>query len=69
MSDASTVSALGDITTGVKLLNPAAELWWSNIQLHRLGAGKEPRKHLTGWESVGHALVRDGLNAVRRRRS
>jgi hypothetical protein len=69
IADSSTVSKLGDVRTGIKLLDSAAELWWSGIQLQRLGAGKQPRKHLTGWEAVGHALVRDGLNAVRRKRS
>lgn len=69
IADSSTVSSLKDIRTGVKLLDAPADLWWNNIQLQRIGAGKEPRKHLTAWESIGHALVRDGLNAVRRKRS
>ncbi|MFT4050253.1 MAG: hypothetical protein QM648_10545 [Solirubrobacterales bacterium] len=68
IADSSTVSRFKPIHTGVKLLDPAADLWWNNIQLQRLGAGKQPRKHLTGWESVGHALVRDGINAVKRKR-
>lgn len=69
IADSSTVSNFKPIHTGIKMLDPAADLWWNNIQLQRLGAGKQPRKHLTGWESVGHALVRDGVNAVRRKRS
>lgn len=69
ISDPSTVSKFSEIRTGVKMLDAPADLWWNNIQLHRLGAGKEPRKHLTGWESIGHALIRDGINAVRRKRS
>lgn len=69
IGDPSTVSALREIRTGVKLLDAPADLWWSNIQLQRIGAGKQPRKHLTPWESIGHALVRDGYNAVRRKRS
>ncbi len=69
IADANTTSAFRPIRTGVKLLDPPADLWWNNIQMHRLAAGKQPRKHLTGWESVGHALVRDGINAIRRKRS
>jgi hypothetical protein len=69
IADGSTTSRLKDVRTGIKLLDAPADLWWNNIQLQRIGAGKEPRKHLTGWESIGHALVRDGLNAVRRKRS
>jgi 2,4-dienoyl-CoA reductase-like NADH-dependent reductase (Old Yellow Enzyme family) len=64
-----TVSKLKPINTGVRQLNAPADLWWSNIQLRRLGAGKQPRKFLTGWESIGHALARDGVNAVKRKRS
>jgi 2,4-dienoyl-CoA reductase-like NADH-dependent reductase (Old Yellow Enzyme family) len=69
IADSNTVSAFKPIHTGVKMLDPAADLWWNNIQLHRLGAGKPPRKHLTSWEAIGHALVRDGINSVRRKRS
>ncbi len=69
IDDASTVSRLRSIHTGVKLLDAPADLWWNNIQLQRLGAGKEPRKRLTAWESIGHALLRDGFAAVRRKRS
>lgn len=68
IDDESTVSKLRPIRTGVKKLDPPADLWWSNIQLRRMGAGKEPRKGLTGWEAIGHALVRDGINGFRRRR-
>lgn len=69
LSDPLTVSRLKPIRTGVRQLDPPADLWWNNIQLRRMGAGKQPRKHLPGWEAVGHALVRDGVNAFRRKRS
>lgn len=69
IADAGTVSNLKEVRTGVKLIDSAAELWWNNIQLSRIGAGKPPRRFLTGWEAVGHALVRDGIRAVRRKRS
>lgn len=69
IDDANATSKLKPIRTGVRQLDPAADLWWSNIQLRRMGAGKEPRRVLTGWEAVGHALIRDGVNAFRRKRS
>jgi 2,4-dienoyl-CoA reductase-like NADH-dependent reductase (Old Yellow Enzyme family) len=69
IEDASTTSRLKPIRTGIAKLDSPADLWWSNIQLRRLGAGKEPRRALTAWESIGHALVRDGINGVRRKRS
>jgi 2,4-dienoyl-CoA reductase-like NADH-dependent reductase (Old Yellow Enzyme family) len=69
IEDPSTVSKLKPIKTGISKVDSAADLWWNNIQLRRIGAGKEPRKTLTAWESVGHALVRDGINGVRRKRS
>ena len=69
IADAKTVSRLKPVQTGIRRLDPAAELWWNNIQLRRLGAGKPPRRFLTGWEAIGHALARDGVNAFRRKRS
>lgn len=69
IADGSTVSKLSDIRTGVRKLDAPADLWWNNIQIHRLGAGRDPRKHLTAWESIGHALIRDGFNTIRRKRS
>lgn len=69
INDPQTVSKLKPINTRVRQLNAPADLWWSNIQLRRLGAGKQPRKMLTGWEAIGHALTRDGINAFRRKRS
>lgn len=69
INDPATKSRLKPIHTGISKLDSPADLWWSNIQLRRLGAGKQPRRALTGWESIGHALVRDGINGVRRKRS
>lgn len=69
IDDPEAVSKLGSVKTGVSKLDSAAELWWSNIQMRRLAFGKPPRKTLTGWESVGHALIRDGINGFRRKRS
>lgn len=69
LDDAATVSRLKPIRTGVRRIDPAADLWWNNIQMHRLAAGKAPRRMLTGWESAAHAVLRDGANAFRRKRS
>jgi 2,4-dienoyl-CoA reductase-like NADH-dependent reductase (Old Yellow Enzyme family) len=69
IDDPTTISKLKPINTRVRQLNAPADLWWSNIQLRRLGAGKQPRKTLTGWEAIGHALTRDGVNAFKRKRS
>ncbi|MGH2905815.1 MAG: NADH:flavin oxidoreductase/NADH oxidase family protein [Solirubrobacterales bacterium] len=69
IDDPATVSKLKPIRTGVRQLDPPADLWWNNIQLRRIGAGKKPRRNLTGWESIFQALTRDGINAVRRKRS
>jgi 2,4-dienoyl-CoA reductase-like NADH-dependent reductase (Old Yellow Enzyme family) len=69
INEPTTVAKLKPIRTGIAKLDSPADLWWSNIQLRRLGAGKQPRRGLTGWESIGHALVRDGINGVRRKRS
>lgn len=69
ISNPETVSKLKPINTHVRQLNGPADLWWNNIQLRRLGQGKSPRKTLTGWEAIGHALARDGINAFKRKRS
>jgi hypothetical protein len=69
ITDRTTVARLKPIGTGISKLDAPADLWWNNIQLRRMGAGKRPRRGLTGWESIAHALVRDGINGVRRKRS
>jgi 2,4-dienoyl-CoA reductase-like NADH-dependent reductase (Old Yellow Enzyme family) len=69
INDPKAVSKLKPVTTGVRMLNAPADLWWNNIQLRRMGAGKEPRGRLSAWEAVGHALLRDGINGFRRKRS
>jgi 2,4-dienoyl-CoA reductase-like NADH-dependent reductase (Old Yellow Enzyme family) len=69
IDDETSASRLQPIRTGVRKLDAPADLWWSNIQIHRLAAGKQPRPRLTGWETLGHILVRDGINGLRRKRS
>ena len=53
---------------GIKQLDAAADLWWTQHQLHRLGAGKEPDARYGTKRAVVDALLRDGLNSLRRRR-
>jgi 2,4-dienoyl-CoA reductase-like NADH-dependent reductase (Old Yellow Enzyme family) len=69
IADSGSASRLRPVRTGIGRLNPPADLWWNNIQLQRLGAGKEPRRMLTGQEAVLHAVLRDGLNSIRRKRA
>ena len=69
IADPSAISRLSPIRTGVSKLDAPADLWWSNIQIHRLAAGKQPRRMLTGWETLGHVVVRDGVSGLRRKRS
>lgn len=53
---------------GIKKLDAAADLWWTQHQIHRLGAGKEPDPRYGARRAVVDALLRDGANALRRRR-
>lgn len=54
-------------TTGIKRVDDLADLWWSQHQLRRLGAGKEPDATYGPRRAVVTAIVRDGINTVRRR--
>jgi 2,4-dienoyl-CoA reductase-like NADH-dependent reductase (Old Yellow Enzyme family) len=66
---AGTRAALRPNTTGIRKLDGAADLMWSQHQLHRLGAGKNPDPRLGAREAALRALLRDGVNALRRKRS
>lgn len=55
-------------TIGVKKLDSVADLWWTQHQLQRLGAGKEPDPAYGPRRAVLDALVRDGRNVLRRKR-
>lgn len=68
LSDPKAVSKLKPISTGVRAFNPPAELWWSGIQLHRMATGKDPNPRLGGRRALVHAIVRDGVNTLRRKR-
>jgi 2,4-dienoyl-CoA reductase-like NADH-dependent reductase (Old Yellow Enzyme family) len=53
---------------GVKKLDSAAELWWTQHQLQRLGAGKDPDLRYGTRRAVLSALRSNGINTLRRRR-
>ena len=50
------------------LLDSIADLWWTQHQVQRLGAGKDPDPTYGPRRAVLHALKRDGRNILRRRR-
>jgi 2,4-dienoyl-CoA reductase-like NADH-dependent reductase (Old Yellow Enzyme family) len=68
LSDPQTVSKLKPVKTGIRALDPPAELWWNGIQLTRMAEGKDPNPRLGGRRALVHALARDGINTLRRRR-
>lgn len=53
---------------GVKKLDSIADLWWTQHQIQRLGAGKDPDPGYGPRRAVFDALRRDGRNILRRRR-
>jgi 2,4-dienoyl-CoA reductase-like NADH-dependent reductase (Old Yellow Enzyme family) len=61
-------SAFGVKPLGVKKLDSAAELWWTQYQLQRLGAGKDPDLRYGIRRAVLSALRSNGINTLRRRR-
>jgi 2,4-dienoyl-CoA reductase-like NADH-dependent reductase (Old Yellow Enzyme family) len=61
-------SALKPQSVGIRKLDGAADLWWTQHQLHRLGAGKNPDPSFGPRRAALKALTHDGLNSLRRRR-
>jgi len=53
---------------GIKKLDSIADLWWTQHQIQRLGAGKDPDPTYGPRRAVLDALRRDGRNILRRRR-
>jgi hypothetical protein len=53
---------------GIKKLDSIADLWWTQHQVQRLSAGKDPDPTYGPRRAVLHALKRDGRNILRRRR-
>lgn len=68
LSNPRTVSRLKPVKTGLRMLDPPAELFWSGIQLRRMANGQEPNPRLGGRRALVHALMRDGVNTLRRKR-
>lgn len=69
LTDPHAVSRLKPVRTGVRRLDAPADLWWNNIQIHRIANGKEPRRRLSSWEALTHVALRDGVNGLRRKRA
>ncbi len=53
---------------GIKKLDGAADLWWTQHQIGLLGAGREPDPKYGARRAVFDALLRDGRNSLKRRR-
>ncbi len=53
---------------GIKKLDAIAELWWTQHQLHRMGAGKDPDPAYGTRRALFSALRSNGVNILRRRR-
>lgn len=53
---------------GIAMLEGVTELSWHTMQLHRLGAGKEPDPSLSPARAAAMSLVLQGWGAFRRRR-
>ena len=64
----STHSAFHLKPLGVKQLDTAAELWWTQYQLRRIGMGKDPNPSYRIRRALLSALSSNGINTLRRRR-
>ena len=53
---------------GIKKLDAIAELWWTQHQLHRMGAGEDPDPTYGTRRALLSALRSNGLDILRRRR-
>ena len=53
---------------GIKKLDAIAELWWTQHQLHRMGAGKDPNPTYGTRRALLSALRSNGIDILRRRR-
>jgi len=66
---ASTQSAFKLKPLGIKKLDSAAELWWTQHQLRRMGTGKDPNPRYGIRRAVLSAMRSNGINTLRRRRA
>ncbi|WP_320671667.1 NADH:flavin oxidoreductase/NADH oxidase family protein [Patulibacter defluvii] len=58
----------GEKRLGVRSLDGAIDLYWHTRQLHRIGAGREPRPGEPAWRTAAAMVVDNGWGALRRRR-
>lgn len=58
----------GDKRIGIRAMDGAVDLYWHTRQLHRIGAGREPRPGEPAWRTVLAMVVDNGWGALRRRR-
>jgi 2,4-dienoyl-CoA reductase-like NADH-dependent reductase (Old Yellow Enzyme family) len=65
---AGTRAALHPHNVGIRKLDGAADLYWAQHQLHRLGAGKDPDPHYSAHRALLGLLVHGGVNTIRRKR-
>jgi len=61
------MSARIDTSTGIEKLDSIADLWWTQHQIQRLGAGKNPDPTYCLRRPVLDARRRDGRNILCRR--
>ena len=66
---ASTESSFQLKPLGIKKLDAIAELWWTQHQLHRMGAGKDPNPTYGTRRALLSALRSNGIDILRRRRA
>jgi hypothetical protein len=60
--------AVGSARVGVRMLDSAVDLYWHTRQLHRIGAGREPRPRESAARTLAALLFDNGWGAARRRR-
>lgn len=53
---------------GIKKLDAIADLWWTQHQLHRMGAGNDPNPAYGARRALLSALRSNGIDILRRRR-
>lgn len=61
-------SKLKPVSTGLKMLDGAAELIWAGYQLHQMAKGREPNPRLGVRRIVAKSLMHQGQGILRQRR-
>lgn len=52
----------------LRVLDAAVDMAWQGQQMHRMGAGKDPKPGMPWFVALAHAVRREGLTAVRPKR-